>query len=292
MRILIFLFSALFVFPLFGQGISENGEKKNSLIKPIIVNSTVGLSSTGSLIALRTLWYSKETQSSFHLFDDSRNWMQMDKLGHAYSSYHLSRGISRAYRWAGVNPKKSNLLSCAISIGYLSVIEIMDGYSSSWGFSLSDMTFNFLGSGLFLFQESFFSKQILQPKFSFHTTPYAEIRPEVLGNNAFESLLKDYNGQTYWISFSPGQLGIINWPKWLMLSFGHSIDGRLKGNSDSYMGYESSRQFLFSLDIDLNHIPVKSKFLKSVFNVLNCIKVPFPSLIYSKGEFNAIPIYF
>jgi hypothetical protein len=280
------------VYPLFAQSTSENGEKKNSAIKPIIVNSTVGLSSTGSLIALRALWYSKETQSSFHLFDDSRNWMQMDKLGHAYSSYQLTREISHAYTWAGIHPKKSALYSSAIAVGYLSAIEIMDGFSSNWGFSLSDMTFNFLGSGLFLFQESFFSKQIIQAKFSFHPTPYAELRPEVLGNNFFESILKDYNGQTYWISFSPGNLGVENWPKWLMLSFGHSVDGKLKGDSDNYLGYTSSREFLFSLDIDLTQIRVKSKVLKSVFDLLNCVKVPFPALIYSKNEFNAIPIYF
>ena len=291
MRMLIFLFATLLVYPVFGQSEKEHVEKKK-IVKPIIVNSAVGLCSTGSLIALRTLWYSKETQSSFHLFDDSRNWMQMDKLGHAYSSYQLTREISQAYTWAGIHPKRSAFYSSAIAVGYLSAIEIMDGFSSDWGFSLSDMTYNFLGTGLFLFQESFFSKQILQAKFSYHPTSYAELRPEVLGNNFFESILKDYNGQTYWISFSPGNLGVDSWPKWLMLSIGHSVDGKLKADSDNYLGYTSSREFLFSLDIDLTQIRVKSKFLKSVFDLLNCVKVPFPSIMYSKGKFNAIPIYF
>ncbi len=292
MRCLIFLLMTLFVFSLFGQETIMADKKKNKIVRPLLVHGGLGLSSSGSLIALNKLWYGKENQSSFHLFDDSKNWMQMDKFGHAFSSYHLSRGISQAYIWAGISPQKSRLLSSAYSLAYLTTIEIMDGFSESWGFSPSDMCYNILGAGLFLFQESFFSKQVLIPKFSFHPSPYASMRPEVLGTNFLESLLKDYNGQTYWISMSPGQLGMKNWPKWLLLSVGHSIDGRLKGDSNHYLGIESSRQFLFSLDIDLRELQVKSRVLRSLFDVLNCIKLPFPSLIFEKGNFNAVPIYF
>ena len=187
---------------------------------------------------------------------------------------------------------KSRLLSATVAMGYMSTIEIMDGFSSDWGFSISDVGANLIGSGLFLFQEKYFSKQIFQPNFSFHPTHFSDIRPEVLGNNALESLLKDYNGQTYWICFSPGNLGVSAWPKWLMLSFGHSIDGRLKGDSRSYLGYDSSRELLFSLDIDLAELDVKSKFLSSLFDIINCIKIPFPTLMYNKGQFNVLPVYF
>ena len=49
--------------------------------------SLVGLSSIG----LYSFWYSKESMSKFHLFNDWNNWSNMDKAGHIYSSYHLSK---------------------------------------------------------------------------------------------------------------------------------------------------------------------------------------------------------
>lgn len=258
----------------------------------LIANTTTGVVSVSSLIGLHQLWYRKESQESFHFFDDSRNWMQMDKLGHSMSAYKLTKTMVDVYRWSGLSPQKSRLLSASIAIGYMSTIEIMDGFSSDWGFSLSDMGANLIGSGWFLFQEKYFSKQIFQPNFSFHPTQFSDIRPEVLGNTLLESVLKDYNGQSYWICFSPGNLGVSTWPKWLMLSFGHSINGRLKGNSNEYLGYESSREFLFSLDLDLTELNVKSKFLNSLFEIINCIKIPFPTLIYNTGDFKVSPVYF
>jgi len=272
--------------------IQKNETTKTNPKRFLIANTTLGALSVGSLVGLHQLWYSKETQESFHFFDDSKNWMQMDKLGHTMSAYKLTKTLSDVYEWSGLSPQKSRLLSATIATGYMSAIEIMDGFSSDWGFSMSDMGANLIGSGLFLFQEKYFSKQIFQPNFSFHPTQFSEIRPEVLGNNYLESILKDYNGQSYWICFSPGNLGVSGWPKWLMLSFGHSINGRLKGNSGEYLGYQSSREFLFSLDLDLTELDVKSKFLTSLFEIINCIKIPFPTLIYNKGDFNVLPVYF
>lgn len=218
--------------------------------------------------------------------------MQMDKMGHAFTVYHLTRGLKEVYAWTGLSQKKSLWTAAGISMGYLSAIEILDGFSESWGFSLSDMAFNSLGMGLYLFQEQYFHRQIFKPKFSFHQTRFAIQRPEVLGNNFLESLLKDYNGQTYWLSFSPVQLGVKQWPNWLMLSFGHSIRGRLKGDALIYDGTKSHRELLFSLDIDLSQISVKSKLLKNFLEALNTLKLPFPSILFSNGKLTARPLYF
>ena len=293
MRSLIFLCILSLVFSSTSQNLIEQGSTgKINKKRLIISNSSIGLLSSVSLIGLHRLWYSEEKQEAFHLFDDSKNWMQMDKMGHVMSSYELSKNMTEVYQWAGMSKRSSALLASSISLAYMSAIEIMDGHSTNWGFSISDMVANIAGTGWFLFQESFFSKQIFQPKFSFHQTVYAEMRPQVLGNNFMESLLKDYNGQTYWISFSPGQLGMKKWPKWMMISLGHSIDARLKGNSSNFMGYESHREYLFSLDLDLAQIQMKSRFLKSLFKVINCVKIPFPAIVITKGTFNISPVYF
>tara|TARA_A200000113_G_scaffold211211_1_gene211722 strand:+ start:154 stop:1011 length:858 start_codon:yes stop_codon:yes gene_type:complete len=254
--------------------------------------ASVGTASIGSIYGLSKLWYSQEDQGSFHLFNDAKNWMQMDKLGHSLSCYHVTRGLDALFSWTGLKKRKSLLLASGISLGYFTTIEILDGFSESWGFSLSDMGFNAIGVGLYVFQEHYFKSQVFKPKFSFHQTRFAEQRPEVLGKNFIESLLKDYNGQTYWLSFSPNLIGVQKWPDWLMLSFGHSIRGRLKGDATSYQGITSHRELLLSLDVDLSKIKVKSKLLKGLFEALNTLKVPFPTLIYANGRLNARPLYF
>jgi hypothetical protein len=56
------------------------------------------------------------------------------------------------------------------------------------------------GTALFVSQELLWKEQRITPKFSFHTTQYAQYRPNVLGSSLAEQMLKDYNGQTYWLS--------------------------------------------------------------------------------------------
>ena len=37
----------------------------------------------GSLFALQRAWYDDDSKTSFHTFDDSNEWLQVDKFGHA-----------------------------------------------------------------------------------------------------------------------------------------------------------------------------------------------------------------
>ncbi|MFQ3306343.1 MAG: hypothetical protein ACI9K4_001412, partial [Polaribacter sp.] len=53
------------------------------------------------------------------------------------------------------------------------------------------------------------------------------------------------------------------------------------------------RQFYLSLDIDLTKVNTNSKFLKSVFSVINFIKIPSPTLeINTKGQLKFHYLYF
>ena len=292
MRLILFLPLLALATQVMAQEVHDTSDTEFSIQKFTWSTASVGAVSAGSLYGLGKLWYGQQSQISFHLFNDAKNWMQMDKLGHSFSCYHATRGLDALYSWTGLKRRKSLLLASGISLGYFTTIEILDGFSESWGFSLSDMGFNAFGVGLYVFQEHYFKSQIFKLKFSFHQTRFAEQRPEVLGKNFIESLLKDYNGQTYWLSFSPNQLGVQQWPDWLMISFGHSIRGRLKGDAKSFQGITSHRELLFSLDLDLSKIKVKSKFMKGLFEAFNTLKVPFPALIYANSKLNARPIYF
>jgi hypothetical protein len=45
---------------------------------------------TGMTILLNEAWYKNHDRSSFHFYDDSGEWLQMDKAGHFFTSYALS----------------------------------------------------------------------------------------------------------------------------------------------------------------------------------------------------------
>ena len=263
-----------------------------------IASGVCAYTEIGSFAALYNVWYSQNTNSTFHFFDDYGNWGNVDKYGHAYSSYQLSRTSGSFYRWAGMSRKKSAWLGFGLGLSYQTTLEIFDGFSSGYGFSWGDVWFNLLGSALYLGQELSFKEQIFLPKFSYHPTSYATLRPNVLGSNHAERLLKDYNGQTYWLSFSPKSiLKSSFFPNWLCISMGYGIDARIVGDKTNYIddngiSYTSRPEFYLSLDIDFKKLPVKNKTLKKVLTSLNYLKVPAPAISIRGNKFRFYPVYF
>lgn len=256
----------------------------------------------GSIIGLNYVWYADFDKSKFHFFNDSKEWGQMDKMGHFYTSYQMSRVVGDMYQWSGVNHKKSAIIGSSYSFCYLLTFEVLDAYNSKWGFSWSDIGFNSIGSISYFSQAYFFNKQYVKPKFSFHKTGLAEIRPNALGNDFASRTLKDYNGQTYWLSFNPftWSTNRIKIPKWINLSIGYSINNQLIGDGSTYVMvtennttiFDPYRQLFLSLDVDFEAIPTKSRALKMIFRTLNIIKIPFPAIEYSQHKLSFRPLYF
>jgi len=50
-----------------------------------------------TLIGLDQLWYADFPRSSFKTINDTDEWLQMDKLGHVFSSYQLGRVGANAF---------------------------------------------------------------------------------------------------------------------------------------------------------------------------------------------------
>ena len=258
-----------------------------------VTNLVIGSTWTASVFGLQNAWYKNSQSNNFHLFDDASNWMQMDKAGHFYTTAKLSLLTSDCYKWAGINPKKAAIAGSLIGLGYQTTLELFDGYSTDWGFSWSDMTANVVGAGFFLAQDLLWNEQRFIPKFSYHPTEYAAYRPSVLGSNFQERLLKDYNGQTYWISFSPAHIQRFqSLPKWLCVSFGYSVDQKLVGDQDNYLGFQAQREWLFSLDVDFSQLKTKKKWVNILLKQLNYIKIPFPTLSLKNGKIYGYGIYF
>lgn len=244
----------------------------------------------GALVGLNKLWYADYPQSNFHFTNDNSEWLQMDKLGHSFSSYHLGRFGAEMLQWSGASKKNQLIYGAGLGFAFLTAVEVLDGYSSEWGASTGDVIANASGTALYISQELLWKEQRITPKFSFHTTQFAAYRPDVLGRSLSEQILKDYNGQTYWLStnlysFSKGS----KIPKWLNLAVGYGANGMVSGNiennpQNSTQKVERFRQFYLSFDVDLTKIETKSHFLKTIFSVFNTIKIPAPTIEYSANE--------
>lgn len=260
---------------------------------------TLGISSialtSGSLIYLNQAWYQEYNTSTFHTFNDNNEWFQMDKYGHAFSTYQTGRLMMNAMEWAGYSKKHQLLIGGLSGVAYMSAIEVMDGYSDRWGFSWGDMGTNALGAGMAIGQKLLWNEQRIQLKFSFYTSKYAKYRPELLGESLYTQILKDYNGQIYWLSINPSSFikSENKFPKWLNIAFGYGADGMIGASYNNVLAQDKDgtthffnryRQGYFSLDVDFTRIKTKSKFLKSVFSCINMIKIPFPNLEVSEGK--------
>lgn len=257
-----------------------------------IVISTEAALFAGSLIGLNELWYKDYPRSSFHFFDDNDEWLQMDKVGHLTTSYYVGRVGIGLMKWSRVTRKQAIWYGGMLGSLYLSTVEIMDAYSSEWGFSIGDFAANTAGSLLCVGQELAWDDQRITLKYSFLQSEYSKYRPQLLGSNLQENVLKDYNGQTYWLSINPGSFMSkeTKFPKWLNIAIGYGAEGMTGGNfnpvyfdgAGQQIYFERYRQYYLSLDVDLTRIKTRSKFLKTVFYTIGFIKIPAPTLEFSK----------
>ncbi len=289
------------------QGIKASQVDKDSIVLnkkrlALVLSTETGLS-TSSLILLNNLWYKDYPRSGFTLFNDNNEWLLMDKIGHTTTSYYIAGTGYYLLKWSGVKEKKAIWYGGATGVLYLTAIEVLDGFSKEWGFSPGDEIANIIGSSLFISQQLMWHDQRLKLKWSVHQTGFSKYRPDLLGKNIAENILKDYNGQTYWISANIKSFYSKDskFPNWLNIAFGYGADGMLgaRTNPTTYQGnnlpyYKRGRQFYLSADIDLTKIKIKSGFLKTVFNVLGFIKIPMPTLEYntSSNKFKGYVLYF
>lgn len=255
--------------------------------------------SSAALLALSQLWYKDYPKSDFHLLNDNAHWLQMDKAGHAFSAYHLGRFGAEALEWSGSSKKNQRIYGATLGFVFLSAVEIMDGFSAEWGASYGDVLANASGTALYVSQDLLWNEQRITPKFSFHQTVYSTARPGTLGKSWNEQIIKDYNGQTYWLSANVASfIPNTKIPKWLNLAIGYGAEGMITGedaliNTIFLPESKRIRQFYLSFDVDLTRIETKNATLKTIFSVFNTLKIPAPTLeISGKGNLKFYSIYF
>ena len=285
------------------EGIGQQADSAQLMHKRrLYLQTAVGVGYPATMYGLYQLWYVGKSKDSFHFFDDSGEWQQMDKIGHASTSYRFGRVGYHVMKECGYSERQSLWFGGLSGFAFLGSVEIFDGFSGGYGFSWSDIAANAVGSGLFVSQQYLLHEQPVALKFSFHQTRYYRYHPDLLGSRLRENILKDYNGQTYWLSanlrsFFPGKRYL---PGWLNIAAGYGATG-MTGASDNPLMVdgkpvpksERSAHFYLSPDIDLSRIAVRSKTLKQVFRIISVIKFPLPTIEYhSKGYLVFRGMYF
>lgn len=275
------------------------------------LTGAMALGYSGATLALWQVWYAQYPRGRFRFFNDWYEWRQMDKAGHAYSTYFEALWTGQLYRWAGMERKKAAWVGFGAAQLFQTTIEVLDGFSPKWGFSWSDMAFNALGGGLYLGQELAWEEQRIRLKFSAHLPRYSQSPLQALNGNTTSSLaersralygssiperiLKDYNAQTTWLSLNIASFCVENprWlPAWLNVAAGYSIDNIYGGQSNTWQDAEGfifrapsqyirSSQYYLSLDVDFTRIKTRKPALKFLFSLLNVLKFPFPALEYN-----------
>ena len=108
-----------------------------------------------------------------------------------------------------------------------------------------------------------------------------------MGKNISQRIFKDYNGQTYWLTFDfnnkiQEKVKIF---KYLNFSLGYSIDGFVGARNNNVPNCSECNeitrqsQLLFSVDLDLSEIHTKNSMLELLLNSFSVIKFPAPTLI-------------
>ncbi|MES2478968.1 MAG: DUF2279 domain-containing protein [Bacteroidota bacterium] len=240
---------------------------------------------TGSMAYLQFVWYKDAKRVPFEFYNDSKGYLQVDKFGHMYGSYLESYIGYHSLRWAGLSKKKALIYGGTLGILLQTPIEVWDGMYEEWGFSWSDMAANTVGSAFVIGQELLWDEQKIKYKFSFSPSPYAKVANGYLGKG-FGQLFNDYNGHTYWLSTGINNI-IPNkiLPEWLNIAAGYSANGMIGEfeNLHSYYGvkipeYQRYRQYLLSLDIDWTKIKTNNRILKTLFQGMFMVKLPFPAI--------------
>ena len=311
--------------------------RKQKLIRKSILLGSMGAYTASSLTLLDIIWYKPYQSSGFHFYNDNPQWCQMDKWGHGFSTYNSARLIAGAMnwagfetspfkigvgplssgglKWAGFSEKESVIIGQAFGLLYLSAVEVMDGFSKQWGFSWGDEAADVVGGFAFSLQQYFWREQRILLKFSDHQTSFPQYRPNLLGTNSLEQIIKDYNGQTYWVSISPGSFlkKETKFPKWINIALGYGATNMISGRNNTTVYPDGTttydpvynqtvvitksgqeipfyryRKYYLSLDIDLTKIKTKSKVLRGVFSVINTFKIPFPTLEFDRTHRGAI----
>ncbi len=263
----------------------------------------------GAMVGLDQIWYAQYERGKFRWFDDSKEWNQVDKCGHAFAPYFISVYTYNMLRWSGVKRVPAALSSGAIGFVFISSIEVLDGFSVKWGASASDLAANFAGAALATIQYAIWDEQRIQLKYSLHLQSYprGELKTradELFGTSIGEKIIKDYNNINTWLCFNTSSFfKSQKHAKWLNIAIGYGAGNMYGGFENKWTDKDGNlidrtdvkryRKFFISIDADLTKVKARTRTGRMILGALNIIKLPFPAIEFNTlGQVVFHPIHF
>lgn len=282
----------LFCFPIKAQDSIQHKQ-----IKRIINWTGKGILYTGFTYMETQQFYTNYPYSKFHWKNDLHTWKGMDKCFHSFGSYQLQAFFFETHQLFGYTKNQSLNLALLESMVFGFTKEFGDGHIDIGGWSMYDIGMNTIGNLGFYLQQRIWDKQIIKYKYSYVNSGLQHYNPKILGTSYKNYWLRDYNGQTYWLSTSLGALNLTEkkWLKPIGIAFGYGGENLLhEFNNNKVSGAPiliPYRQYYLSLDIDWSEIETNRKSLKTFFWILNRFKFPLPTLqITSNGKLSFSPL--
>lgn len=273
----------------------------------ILLGSSVTVAYASALYGLDKLWYANYPRGKFKWINDIQEWQQVDKAGHMVTPYLEARYLMKMLQWSGVDQRKSAIYGGLTAFMFQNTIEIFDGHSAEWGASASDIAANFLGAALMTSQELIWEEQRMMLKVmpSFVHYPEGELKERAIqlyGDSFFQRFIKDYNSINVWLSINPasfaGKKGRFSW---INVALGYGAGGMYGGYDNTWTDengvfhnrndIQRYRRFMISADIDFSRVKTRSRYVRTLLDLLNIVKVPLPALEFNtKGEIHFHPL--
>lgn len=215
-----------------------------------------------------------EQGNHFHFENDFDYALNLDKFGHFAAGVALGEGFYEGYRWAGATEFQSYLFAGLSAMMTHIAIDVKDGYSPKWGFSVFDVLSGTLGGFLPMAERYVPLFKYVDLKWSYWINTKVYYRQSDTG-----VFTDDYVNQTFWASFKPYRLLPAGarkfYPSWLAIAAGLSIDEGV-----FIKDYEGTphREVYIALDYDLEAFRPQSRMARTLIKSLNYFKLPAPAV--------------
>jgi hypothetical protein len=270
----------LFVLTIQAQQYDSTATPQNFRLRKGVIIGGLAIQQTVSFY-VQYKWWWKNNFHSFRFENDGmvNNYtLAVDKLGHFYTSYLYFHSLNEIMRWGGFSQRSRMITSTVLPAAWALSIEIGDAFSKDYGFSVADLTANYLGLGYGLVQERYPYFRKFNFKMSYYPTTF-------YSHNNYEgwSLTSDYRGHFYWLSFDvhgllpkPAQR---YWPAFLNIAVGYGIDKN--GPRHEQPKY---RDWGISFDWNLSAFKTKKKGLHAAKEIINYVHFPAPGAHKVQGQ--------
>ena len=253
----------------------------------------VALSSFGAayIFVFAEGWWDDE-RSHFHFENDFDYALNLDKFGHFAAGVVLGETFYEGYRWAGLSEFKSYLFAGLSAMTTHIAIDVKDGYSPKWGFSIFDVLSGSLG-GFWPMAERYVPVcKYVDLKWSYWINSNAYY-DKAAGHTGSAVFTDDYVNQTFWASFKPYRLLPESirryYPSWLAFAAGLSVNEMTMLHT-RHNTSERHREVYLALDYDLEAFRPQSRLARTLIKYLNYFKLPAPAIqVYP--EFNWFLLY-